>query len=56
MNEDDSKFPLLQQLRKWAEEGTLTLLYSAKDEESNQAVVLAELLRGMDLVEDTASK
>jgi len=54
--EDESKIRLLQQLRKWADEGTLTLLYSAKDEESNQAVVLAELLRGMDLEEDTASK
>jgi uncharacterized protein YeaO (DUF488 family) len=28
------------------EHGTLTLLYGAKDEEHNQAVVLAEVLRG----------
>ncbi|MBB6695308.1 DUF488 family protein [Cohnella xylanilytica] len=44
---DDAKIPLLQQLRKWADEGTVTLLYSAKDDKRNQAVVLAELLRGM---------
>jgi Uncharacterized conserved protein len=43
-------------LRKWAEEGTLTLLYSAKDEENNQAVFLAEIVRGMDHVENTTPK
>ncbi|MBW5447641.1 DUF488 family protein [Cohnella sp. CFH 77786] len=31
--DDESKIPLLKQLRKWADEGTVTLLYSAKDEE-----------------------
>lgn len=40
---DERKAPLLKQLLQWSEEGTVTLLYSAKDEERNQAVVLAEL-------------
>ncbi len=44
---EDSKIELLKQLRKWADEGTLTLLYSAKDSERNQAVVLAEMVRGI---------
>jgi len=53
---DESKIPLLQQLRKWADEGTVTLLYSAKDEERNQAVVLAEIVRGIDHVANTDPK
>jgi uncharacterized protein YeaO (DUF488 family) len=35
---------LLAELEKVAGKGTLTLVYSAKDEEHNQAVVLKELL------------
>ena len=35
----------LRELRRRASEGTLTLVYSARDEEHNDAVVLAELLR-----------
>ncbi len=53
---DESKIPLLKQLLNWADEGTLTLLYSAKDEERNQAVFLSEIVRGMDNVEDTSPK
>lgn len=41
------KKALLVELRKMEKEhGTLTLLYGAKDEEHNQAVALAELLKG----------
>lgn len=36
--------PLLAELEKLARNGTLTLVYSARDEEHNQAVVLKELL------------
>ena len=35
----------LDELRRRAREGTLTLVYAARDEEHNDAVVLAELLR-----------
>ena len=35
----------LDELRRRAREGTLTLVYGARDEEHNDAVVLAELLR-----------
>ena len=35
----------LDELRCRAREGTLTLVYGARDEEHNDAVVLAELLR-----------
>ena len=35
----------LDELRRRAGEGTLTLVYAARDEEHNDAVVLAELLR-----------
>ncbi|GLI38129.1 DUF488 domain-containing protein [Geobacter hydrogenophilus] len=35
---------LLDRLRKLAREGTVTLLFAAKDEEHNNAVVLKELL------------
>jgi uncharacterized protein YeaO (DUF488 family) len=35
----------LRELRGRAHEGTLTLIYSARDTEHNDAVVLAELLR-----------
>lgn len=38
---------LLTELKKMEKEhGTLTLLFGAKDEEHNQAAVLAEVLRG----------
>jgi uncharacterized protein YeaO (DUF488 family) len=37
--------PRLTALRRWAREGTLTLVYSAHDTEHNDAVVLAEILR-----------
>jgi uncharacterized protein YeaO (DUF488 family) len=35
----------LDELRRRAREGTLTLVYAARDEEHNDAVVLAALLR-----------
>jgi len=35
----------LDELRRRARHGTLTLVYAARDEEHNDAVVLAELLR-----------
>ena len=35
----------LDELRRRAREGALTLVYGARDEEHNDAVVLAELLR-----------
>lgn len=37
--------PRLSALRRFAREGTLTLVYSARDTEHNDAVVLAEILR-----------
>jgi uncharacterized protein YeaO (DUF488 family) len=37
--------PRLAQLRRLARAGTLTLVYSAHDQEHNDAVVLAEVLR-----------
>jgi uncharacterized protein YeaO (DUF488 family) len=37
--------PLLTRLRRRAREGTLTLVYAAKDTDHNDAVVLAEALR-----------
>ena len=41
------KNPLLVELKKLEkEQGTLTLLFGAKDEEHNQAIVLAEVLKG----------
>lgn len=40
------KKPLIEELRKMEKEhGTLTLVYGAKDEEHNQAVALAEVLK-----------
>jgi uncharacterized protein YeaO (DUF488 family) len=40
------KMDLLDELKKMEKEhGTLTLLFGAKDEEHNQAVVLAEVLK-----------
>lgn len=40
------KKPLIKELKKMEKQhGTLTLVYGAKDEEHNQAVALAELLR-----------
>jgi uncharacterized protein YeaO (DUF488 family) len=38
--------PRLTELRRRANDGTLTLVYSARDTEHNDAVVLAEVLRG----------
>jgi uncharacterized protein YeaO (DUF488 family) len=40
-----SKRPRLTALRRRARQGTLTLVYSARDTEHNDAVVLAEVLR-----------
>jgi uncharacterized protein YeaO (DUF488 family) len=37
--------PRLSELRRRAREGTLTLVYAARDTEHNEAVVLAEVLR-----------
>ncbi|RAP74779.1 DUF488 domain-containing protein [Paenibacillus montanisoli] len=50
---DETKVVFLKQLLKWAEEGTVTLLYSAKDEANNQAVFLAEIVRGINQMEET---
>jgi uncharacterized protein YeaO (DUF488 family) len=42
----EKKRDLLQELKKMEREhGTLTLLFGAKDEEHNQAVVLAKMLK-----------
>jgi uncharacterized protein YeaO (DUF488 family) len=41
---DESKAALFKRLLHWSADGTVTLLYSAKNEERNQAVVLAEWL------------
>jgi len=38
--------PLLEELRRRARDGPVTLLYAARDREHNDAVVLEELLRG----------
>lgn len=44
----EKKKDLVAELRNLEKEhGTLTLLYGAKDQEHNQAVVLAEFLRGL---------
>lgn len=40
-----SQRPRLAKLRRRARNGTLTLVYSARDAEHNDAVVLAEILR-----------
>jgi hypothetical protein len=37
--------PRLTELRRWARDGILTLVYAARDTEHNDAVVLAEVLR-----------
>ena len=39
------KRPQLTELRRRARDGTLTLVYSARDSDHNDAVVLAEVLR-----------
>ena len=38
--------PLLEELRRRARDGPVTLLYAARDREHNDAVVLEELLSG----------
>lgn len=45
MDELRSNTPRLTELRRRARAGTLTLVYSARDSEHNDAVVLAEVLR-----------
>ena len=40
------KNPALAELRALARKGSITLLYSAKDEQHNQAVVLKQVLDG----------
>jgi uncharacterized protein YeaO (DUF488 family) len=46
---------LLSELRRRARQGTLTLVYSARDMEHNDAVVLAEVIRlGLPRVTDRA--
>jgi uncharacterized protein YeaO (DUF488 family) len=42
---DAAAQPLLQELAAMAAAGPLTLLYSARDQEHNQALVLAQMLR-----------
>ena len=44
LNELESKTDLTEELRNLSKEGTLTLLYSARDELHNQALVLKEFL------------
>jgi len=43
-SELDTRAELVDELRARAQRGSLTLLYSARDEEHNQAVALAEYL------------
>jgi uncharacterized protein YeaO (DUF488 family) len=43
--QDAARQALLQQLTALAAAGPLTLLYSARDEDHNQAVVMAQVLR-----------
>ena len=38
--------PLLEELRRRARDGPVTLLYAARDREHNEAVVLEQLVRG----------
>ena len=45
IEELNSQRPRLKSLRRWAREGTLTLVYAALDTDHNDAVVLAEVLR-----------
>jgi uncharacterized protein YeaO (DUF488 family) len=45
VDELSAQRPRLARLRRLARAGTLTLVYSAHDEEHNDAVVLAEVLR-----------
>lgn len=46
LREDPVRRACLAQLRQWAEEGPVTLLYAAKDERYNHAVVLRAVLTG----------
>lgn len=46
LREDPVRRACLAQLREWAEEGSVTLLYAAKDERHNHAVVLRAVLTG----------
>jgi uncharacterized protein YeaO (DUF488 family) len=47
--------PRLTELRRRARDGTLTLVFSARDTEHNDAVVLAEVVRrGLPLERDTS--
>ena len=45
MDELSGERPRLAELRRRARNGPLTLVYSARDSEHNDAVVLAEILR-----------
>jgi uncharacterized protein YeaO (DUF488 family) len=45
LDELEAQQEKLRELRRRAREGTLTLVYGARDTEHNDAVVLAELLR-----------
>ncbi|MCZ8513069.1 DUF488 family protein [Paenibacillus filicis] len=40
----DSVQPYLEKLRIWAERGTITLLYAAKDTQYNHAIILKQYL------------
>jgi uncharacterized protein YeaO (DUF488 family) len=54
MDELRRQRPRLTELRRRARVGTLTLVFSARDTEHNDAVVLAEVLRrGLPLERDT---
>ena len=41
-----SKHDLVEKLRNYSRQGTVTLLFSAKDEEHNNAVVIKEVVEG----------
>lgn len=38
---------LLDQIKEWSETDAVTLVYGAKDEKMNQAVILKEVIEGM---------
>lgn len=44
LSQDDSKMQLLQQIRSWASNETVTLVYAAKSEIYNQAVILQQFI------------
>lgn len=45
LSESESAQESLSKLREWAEEGTVTLVYAAKDTEHNQAIILKDEIK-----------